>query len=662
MLDTSGTETQLSPREGMPVVLLVDDDEEVLATFGHVLDRMGARVLKSKDVVQATQRLCQQHVDVLICDQSLPGVSGLKLLETVREQWPHVVRALMTGKPDTEVLAGSINRARVHRVLVKPLPGMELRGLLDDLVQEARRRSLGEPLREANLLVVDDDPAVGRALRRDLRSHNVHVHVAEGVDEGLRLLESNKIDLILADLVMPGKDGISLLEVALRRWPEAKRVLMTGHGDANDMLEALNRGGVQRFVRKSKDLARMRPVVQEMLGLHYPPRTSQTRNESPAIKGRVLVVEDEDLLLQAYARHLEAAGCEVVACRGSSEALAVFSRSRVDAVITDITMPGMDGLALLRALRELDDSVKVVLVTGVPSAETAIEALDKGAFKYLVKPVDTMELARIAERAIQVTRMARMQREAMQIVSSDPLAYGARGELEAAFDRALARLVIHYQPIVKWSQREIFGFEALVRSGEPSMAHSGALFSAAERLGRLQELGKLIRRSVAKPMLNRPEKLFVNLHPAELGDPLLLDAGSDLVAIAERVVFEITERAGLSEVTDVRERIAAIRACGASVAVDDLGAGYAGLSNFALLEPEVAKLDQGLVHCVHRIPTKQKLIRSMAELCRDMGVHLIAEGVETREECDVLAAIGCDLFQGYLFARPGNPLPAVTWG
>jgi EAL domain-containing protein (putative c-di-GMP-specific phosphodiesterase class I) len=80
-----------------------------------------------------------------------------------------------------------------------------------------------------------------------------------------------------------------------------------------------------------------------------------------------------------------------------------------------------------------------------------------------------------------------------------------------------------------------------------------------------------------------------------------------------------------------------------------------------LLEPEFVKLDMSLVRDVHLSPTKQKLIRSMTTLCKEMGMTVVAEGVETREERTTLVDIGCDLLQGFLLARPGRPFPAIHW-
>ena len=100
---------------------------------------------------------------------------------------------------------------------------------------------------------------------------------------------------------------------------------------------------------------------------------------------------------------------------------------------------------------------------------------------------------------------------------------------------------------------------------------------------------------------------------------------------------------------------------GFRIAIDDLGAGYAGLTSFATLEPEFVKLDMSLVRDVDKNPTKKKLVRSMTSLCRDLGMLVVAEGVETLAERDVLVEAGCDLLQGYLLAKPGKPFPEFAW-
>jgi EAL domain-containing protein (putative c-di-GMP-specific phosphodiesterase class I) len=227
----------------------------------------------------------------------------------------------------------------------------------------------------------------------------------------------------------------------------------------------------------------------------------------------------------------------------------------------------------------------------------------------------------------------------------------------------MSTLWMAYQPILDAQTGRAYGHEALLRSDEPSLPHPGAVLEAAERLGRLDELGRTIRARAAAPLLERADAgmLFVNLHVTDLADPSLLDPNSPLAQIAERVVLEVTERSSLDEVKDARTRVSSLREMGSRIAVDDLGAGYAGLTSFALLEPEFVKLDMSLIRDVDQSSTKQKVIRSMAALCNDMGMKVVAEGVETAQERDALIEIGCDLLQGFFFARPGRPFPEVSW-
>jgi EAL domain-containing protein (putative c-di-GMP-specific phosphodiesterase class I) len=147
--------------------------------------------------------------------------------------------------------------------------------------------------------------------------------------------------------------------------------------------------------------------------------------------------------------------------------------------------------------------------------------------------------------------------------------------------------------------------------------------------------------------------LFVNLHAADLNDDTLYGAGAPLTPFASSVVLEITERTSLSRIGDVRSCMTRLRNLGFRIAVDDLGAGYAGLSSFSQLEPDVAKLDMSLVRGIDASARKASIVRSMLTVCqRELGTYVVCEGVETEAERDTLTELGADLLQGYLFARP----------
>ena len=171
----------------------------------------------------------------------------------------------------------------------------------------------------------------------------------------------------------------------------------------------------------------------------------------------------------------------------------------------------------------------------------------------------------------------------------------------------------------------------------------------------MTDLGRIVRSRVAEKMPDAPAQfVFVNLHSQDLLDEHLYSSDSPLSAHADRVVLEVTERASLNQVNDIEARIERLRSLGFRIALDDLGAGYSGLSSFTTLQPEVVKYDMSLVRGVDSSPTRRKVISSMTALFADMEMRVVAEGVETKAERDCLLELGVDLFQGYLFAKPNR--------
>jgi EAL domain-containing protein (putative c-di-GMP-specific phosphodiesterase class I)/ActR/RegA family two-component response regulator len=378
---------------------------------------------------------------------------------------------------------------------------------------------------------------------------------------------------------------------------------------------------------------------------------------------RVLIVDDDESLGRALARQLSRSGYEVVVHHQGRTALDAIRGGGFEAIVSDIEMPTLSGIELLRAVRDHDRDLPVILITGAPAIGTAADAVEHGAFRYLIKPLELSDFTNTVRRASQFYRLARAKREAQALLGTGTGEGSDRLALEVSFERALDSLWIAFQPIVRASDRSIFGYEALLRSGESALPHPGAVLDAAERLNALPRLGRVIRERAAEPMLEADPSwlLFLNLHPEDLLDPVLHAEDTPLAAITSRVVLEITERASLHKVSDLRTRVAALRERGYRIAVDDLGAGYAGLSSFAQLEPDLVKLDMTLVRDVHKTPVKRKLVASMTQVCKELGLLVVAEGVECAEERDVLVEVGCDLLQGYHFAKPGKAFPSVNF-
>jgi EAL domain-containing protein (putative c-di-GMP-specific phosphodiesterase class I) len=324
----------------------------------------------------------------------------------------------------------------------------------------------------------------------------------------------------------------------------------------------------------------------------------------------------------------------------------------VDVVVADVGMPDMGGVELLTRVRSQHPRTKRVVLSGRAKLEDTIQAINEAAvFRFLVKPCTPADLVQCIEDALSVRR------------ARGTTVPPAPSEADMLFDRGLASLWIAAQPIVSVRERRVVAFEALVRSREPQLPHGGAIMDLAERVGRVREIERTIRAAAGDVAEHLPDgaQLLVNLHPSALEDPDLLAEDSPLARHPNRVAFEITERARFKPEGPACDAIRTLRERGHRIAVDDLGAGYAGLTSLVTLQPDIVKLDMELIRNVDTSPTRSKLVASLVALARQLEVRVIAEGVESMAECQHLLSLGCDWMQGYFFARPSTPFPAVSW-
>ena len=386
-------------------------------------------------------------------------------------------------------------------------------------------------------------------------------------------------------------------------------------------------------------------------------------NDHPE-SARILLVDDDDLLLRSLTRVLKRTGREVLPCADAGQALMHIAQGDVDLVISDIMMPGWSGIDLLRQIRRVNLDIPVILMTGAPELASAINAVELGAMSYLTKPVAIDTLDETVERAVQLGRMARTKREALEVTGNDDKLLGCRTSLEQRFLMAVEQIKMAFQPIVSMTEGRVVAFEALLRTGESTLRNPMAFLSAAERLGATNTLGRAVRRAVALAAFDAPldVDLYVNLHPLDLLDPELTSKTSPLTAIAPRVVLEITERAALDDVPAVMAQVAVLRQLGFRLAVDDLGAGYAGLTSLMSLSPDVVKIDMSLVRDIDVDPRRQRVVGALIGLCHDLGMKVVTEGIETSGERNTVVGCGGDLLQGYLFGRPAHAFELATFG
>lgn len=213
-----------------------------------------------------------------------------------------------------------------------------------------------------------------------------------------------------------------------------------------------------------------------------------------------------------------------------------------------------------------------------------------------------------------------------------------------------------YQPIVDVTQRKVCGHEALVRGPAGESAHSVLSRVNEDNRYRFDQACR-VKAIETAAKLDLQGYLSINFMPNAVYEPAAC-IRTTLVAAdmfgfpLERIMFEVTE----GEVITERQHLIAIlreyQRFGFRTAIDDFGAGYAGLTLLADFQPDIVKLDQALLRGIDHHPVKQKIVASLVELGKQLNVTILAEGVETKPERDFLQHLGITLMQGYWFAKP----------
>ncbi|HEY4659700.1 MAG TPA: EAL domain-containing protein [Gemmatimonadaceae bacterium] len=384
--------------------------------------------------------------------------------------------------------------------------------------------------------------------------------------------------------------------------------------------------------------------------------------QAPSSARRVLVIDDEPAVLRVLGLLLERNGFRVDTVASARDALRLLEREKFDVVLSDIIMPELSGVDFLRELRRHDLDVPVILMTAGPTLDSALDAIEYGAQQYLLKPVEPEALVKSVGRAAALGELARLKRQALTMTTREALPYNDRATLEAVLKRAFDTIHAAFQPIVSMKERRLMGYEALMRCDETLFASYGALLAAADRIGWRTTLSKTIYQRIGRACAELPEGalLFVNVHPLDAQEGMIVGGEGTLEPIARSVVLEVSEHAPPDQLDVMASSLKKLRGAGFRIALDDLGTGPSGLVAFTRLSPDFAKLDRTLLAGLDADPQRQKVVRAMYALCAELGLPLIAEGVETAAEREALRSLGADLAQGNVFGAPAAGFEGPT--
>jgi diguanylate cyclase len=563
-------------------------------------------------------------------------------------------------------------------------------------------------IRLATILMVDDDNVMLLAVEAFLDAVGYRKFVTTtDPTETLALIDKHRPDVLLLDLVMPGMSGFDVMAQVRSRdeYRFLPVIVLSGETDPGARLKALEMGATD-FLMKPVDPSELQLRVRNTLAFKayqdrladYMPvtglrnrrrfemdlrqvlgETAQTTVSCALLNidiDRFKHVNDTlgyrvgDALLEAIARRIEQVAHDV-------ETGLIATAGETDARVNIAHISG-NGFALLVAcLRDAGNAERVVRTVlkgfarpfDVEGHEVFVTA-SVGISLHPLDAKDADDLLRHAEMAMyQAKRKGRGDHE---FYSQEFNARAAeRVALEADLRRAIERseLEVFYQPKVDIATGCILGAEALVRWRHPrlGMVSPVRFIPIAEEAGLIVDIGRWVLYEAGRQLQKWQQKglrlsVSVNVSPAQFTRAAILSDVRDLLSATgiapQSLVLEVTESLLMSNIDEAVALLKAVRALGVRLSVDDFGTGYSSLGYLRWLPLDELKIDRSFVMGLPAEKDSLAIVNAVVAMAHALNLEVVAEGVETAAQLDVLRAIHCDEFQGYLCSPP---VPAAAF-
>lgn len=384
---------------------------------------------------------------------------------------------------------------------------------------------------------------------------------------------------------------------------------------------------------------------------------------------RLLAIDDDPTIgrmLELLARNSD---FEAKATTDSEEFARLAEEWQPTHVSVDLAMPGEDGLSVLRRLAAMGCEAQIIILSGfddpvLDAARAMAEEHGLTVAGALIKPFSSSKLrALLFDRSetSAAPKPSDTDHKAHPAVSADSIAQGLRD----------GQFTLHYQLVINCATGTPVGFEALVRWSHPQ---AGLLLpqhfiSVAETAGLIDRLSETI---VSQGLMwfgrhFRESELFLafNLSAHSFHGDSFIDriaaASKSIDIAAERIVLELSDTGRVSDPTTTLNILTRLRVNGFQLSIDDFGIGYSSMSELLRLPCTTIKIDRHFVTTAKQSEESQKIITSIADLGRRLGLRVTAEGVEDEWTLSFLAAVGCAYAQGYFIGHPMEGKAAVEW-
>ncbi|MTH99761.1 EAL domain-containing protein [Roseibium sp. RKSG952] len=381
---------------------------------------------------------------------------------------------------------------------------------------------------------------------------------------------------------------------------------------------------------------------------------------------KVLIVDDDVFMVKLITRMLETLGIRsVLSARDGNEGLKAVAAHAPDLVLCDLNMPGMDGLECVRHLAEQNSQCAVIMISGeekrvLQTAAQLAEAHQLNVLGAVQKPVTPAALKTLLEKHSRQRKAAR--RAAIPLL---PLETVRQGLANGCLD-------VFFQPKVAVPGRELTGVEALVRWRDPEkgIMPPSAFLPVIEDNGLIDELTERVFELAmqhaadwARKGLDIKTSVNFSVDTLERYDIVdfiretLRRFGMD----PKKLVVEVTENRIMQNVTKPLEVLTRLRLMGVGLSIDDFGTGASSMQQLKRIPFSELKIDRAFVSGAPEDEETYAMLESSVALARKLGLEIVAEGVETQAEWDLMKVLGIDMVQGYFIAKPMPADELLLW-
>jgi diguanylate cyclase (GGDEF)-like protein len=563
-----------------------------------------------------------------------------------------------------------------------------------------------------SILIAEDDPTIRVNLARLLKLEGFEVRTADNGRMALDMARAETPMLVISDVMMPELDGHGLL-MALRSEAATAQVpfvFLTARADRSDVREGMTLGAddyltkpferaellqlvktqLARAEQRLREIVRLQAETDHLRGhdplTHLPNRHGFEDQLAAALEvaaraGEALAVACIELDGVAMLRHTDGARVADDALRAIAERLAMGSAAAAerglrmeagrigDARFAVVFLKTSDQPRVAQEMRQLLASLAAPLALGdrlvhlAPAAGVAFFPADGRDVETLLRHAEAAEPAAIPGGAL-----AFHSPDGQALLSR-------RARLLQALHRALdaGQLSLHYQPQVAGEGEAVVGFEALMRWQSPEFGtvSPAEFIPLAEESGLIVPIGVWGLHEAVRQMRAwldagvRGVRVAVNLSSRQFEDDSLPGLVAAALAAenlpADALELEITESIAMKNGERVLRILHALKAQGVVLSMDDFGTGYSSLAYLKRYPLDVLKIDQGFVRHLQADASDRAICRTIIALARNFDLRVVAEGVETAEHAELLREMGCDVLQGWHFARPMPATQATRW-